>query len=183
MKVNLYVRDQKEYLNYHFTSFTLENEIINFHIPTLLKEVSQLTRKEKKQYKKIITSFLVTAGSIFLSASKSMANGVQQSPLSVTVPATTLPTSVGLPPELMEIMSTLLVITTGAAVMICIGMLVLAGILRAMRKRKESSEWTVDIVKGLVQVIMAAPVVFLIYYIATILFGGSTWFVSPFVLR
>ena len=176
MQVNFYVKSPKDYLNYHYTSFEA-NDSVNFHIPTLLKEVSQSTRKQKRQYKKIITSFLATASSTLLLSSKSMANSV---PPSQSIPVTKLPTTADVPAELMEIMSTLLVISTSLAVFICIGMLILAGLLRALRKRKESTEWTTDIIKGLVQVIVAAPLVFLIYYVASSLFGGTGWFINPF---
>lgn len=176
MQVNFYVKNPKDYLNYHFTSFEA-NESINFHIPTLLKEVSQSTRKQKKQYRKIIASFLATVSSTLLLSSKSMANTNLQSQ---SIPVTKLPTTVDVPPELMEIMSTLLVISTSLAVFICIGMLILAGLLRTMKKRKEATEWTSDIIKGLVQVIVAAPLVFLIYYVASSLFGGTGWFINPF---
>ena len=177
MKVNLCVKDQKEYLNYHYASFKVDDEPVNFHIPTLLEEVKHLKRKEKKQYKKIITSFLTTAVATLTLSSKSMAN-TAQAPQSISV--TNLPTSVDVPTELMEIMSNLLVISTSAAVFICIGMLILAGLLRTMRKKKEATEWTSDIIKGLVQVIVAAPLVFLIYYVASSLFAGTGWFINPF---
>lgn len=56
-----------------------------------------------------------------------------------------------------------------------------AGLYRMIRKDKESRDWTTDIIKGLVQVLLAGPTVMLLVYIATLLFGGSSWFVTPFL--
>lgn len=184
MKVNLCVREPKEFLNYvPFESMTVGN--VNFHLPILLKEVKHLPKVRKKHFKKIAVSFLTTLGSIVVLGSKSMANTLPPSSLNQTGQVTTnLPTgTMGIPPELSQFLSSSLLIMVSVAVVLCIGMLIAAGVLRALRKRKEASEWTVDIVKGLTQVILAAPIVFLIYFIATILFSGTGWFISPFAIK
>ena len=54
-----------------------------------------------------------------------------------------------------------------------------AGLYRMIRKEKEAKEWSTDIIKGLVQVLLAGPTVMLLVYIATLLFGSSSWFVAP----
>jgi Na+-driven multidrug efflux pump len=100
---------------------------------------------------------------------------------SVPVTATNLPqTAEGLPPELLALLLKLLVISVGAAIILSMILLVGAGVMKMFRKKKEANEWTVDIIKGLIQILVAVPVVFLIYYVANNLFSGSGWFVSPF---
>lgn len=192
MKVNLSVKEPKSYLNYKFSSPILINkeniqiDHVNFHIPTLLEEVNTTKKKQRREYKKVILSFLATATGFMGLASKSMANTIQPSISnpSLTVPVTSLPSeATGIPPELMQLMIMGLTIMIGIGLIACAMMLVAAGILRAARKRKEATDWTVDIIKGLVQIVIAVPLVFLIYYLATKLLSGSTWFVSPFSIN
>ena len=179
MKVNLCVKDPNESLKYiPFKQMTIKDHV-NFQLPSLLEEVNQLPKSQKKEYKKIAASFLATFSSFLVSGSRSMAATVQQSSSTQTV----LPNSMGIPPELAQFLNTGLVMMVAIAVALCIGMLISAGVLRALRKRKEASEWTVDIIKGLTQVILAAPLVFLIYLVATILFNGTGWFISPFAIK
>lgn len=184
MKVNLCVRKPKEYLNYvPFNSISIAPPV-NFQLE-VVEEVNKLPKLKKKQYRKIAASFLMTLASIIPFGSKSMASTLQQSQLNpVATTVTSLPTSqVGIPAELASFLSGGLVTMVAVAVVLCIGMLIAAGVLRALRKRKEASEWTVDIVKGLTQIILSAPLVFLIYFVATMLFSGSGWFISPFAIK
>lgn len=184
MLVNLCVKKQDISVNYKFTNpIVIEQESVrlnnvNFHIPTLIKEVKGLPKHKIAQYKKIIKMFLVTASSFLILPLRSMAE------MSVPIGqmgTTTLPQSAtGMPPELLELLLTLLKISVGAAVIMAAISLVFAGVLRMFRKRKEANEWTVDILKSVVQILVAVPVVFLIYYVANLLFGHSGWFVSPF---
>lgn len=56
-----------------------------------------------------------------------------------------------------------------------------AGVYRMFPKRKkEAVEWTDDIVKGLVQLILAPIIVMTITITAYLLFGNSEWFIKPF---
>jgi uncharacterized membrane protein YozB (DUF420 family) len=178
------VKKPNPLVNYKFTNpivvgddtVTLNN--VNFHIPTLIKEVKELPKSKIRQYKKIIKTFLVTASSFLILPLRSMAE--------TSIPVgqmgtTTLPQSAtGMPPELLELLLTLLKISVGAAVILSAICLVFAGVLRMFRKKKEANEWTVDIIKSIIQILVAVPVVFLIYYVANLLFGHSGWFVSPF---
>jgi hypothetical protein len=180
MLVKIYARNPESLVNYKLNSFEINQESIpfnnvNFHIPTLIEEVKQLSKSEKKKYKKVLKTFLMTASSFMILPLRSMAA------LSVPVTATNLPqTAEGLPPELLALLLKLLVISVGAAIILSMILLVGAGVMKMFRKKKEANEWTVDIIKGLIQILVAVPVVFLIYYVATNLFSGSGWFVSPF---
>lgn len=184
VKVNLCVREPQNFLNYKLNSFYVNEPAVNFQMNTIMEEVKVLPKKERKKYQKIALSFIAAMGSFMVFASKSMAATNPLPTLGQSTPATTLP-SVGssvVPPELMEIMTSVLVLMVAVAVVLCIGMLMAAGVLRAMRRKKEAADWTVDIVKGLTQVILSAPIVFLIYFVAVKLFAGSGWFISPFAV-
>jgi ABC-type Fe3+ transport system permease subunit len=154
---------------------------VNFHIQTLIEEVKKTPRKELKEYRKTIRAFLATLSVSFLiSPLRSMATGLP----TTAQTGTNLPNSAeGLPPELFDILIKLLVIAVASAVILAIILLVVAGVMKMFRKKKEANEWTVDIVKGVIQVITAPTVIFLIYFIAHLLFGSSGWFVSPFAMH
>jgi hypothetical protein len=179
--VKIYARNPESSVNYKINSFEVNGESIpfnnvNFHIPTLIEEVKQLPKSEKKKYKRILQTFLATTSSFMILPLRSMA-----APSAIPVTATNLPqTAEGLPPELLALLLKLLVISVGASVILAAILLVGAGVMKMFRKKKEANEWTVDIIKGLIQILVAVPVVFLIYYVATNLFSGSGWFVSPF---
>lgn len=192
MKVNLLPKEPKSFLNYKYSSPIYVNkeniqiDHVNFHIPTLIEEVKLAPKKEMKKYKKVIVSFLATATGFMGLASTSMANTIQPSTSipSLTVPATSLPSeATGVPPELMQLMIMGLAIIIAIGVIACTIMLVAAGLLRAVKKRKEAIEWTSDIIKGLIQILLAPSIVFLLYYVATKLLSGSSWFISPFSLN
>jgi hypothetical protein len=157
-------------------TLTLNN--VNFHIPTLLEEVKRLPKSKVKEYKTILKTFLVTASSFLILPLRSMA----ETSIPVGQMGTTnLPqTATGMPPELLELLLMLLKISVGAAVILSAICLVFAGVLRMFRKKKEANEWTVDIIKSIVQILVAVPIVFMIHYVANLLFSGNGWFVSPF---
>jgi hypothetical protein len=179
------VKNPNTLVNYHYSEpIVIEKETVrfnnvNFHIPTLIKEVKSFPKSRIKQYKKTIQTFLVTASSFLIqSPLKSMANTTAHTQQLGT---TTLPDrATGIPPELFELLIKLLVIAVGSAVIFAAILLVGAGVMKMLRKRKEANEWTTDILKGLIQILVAVPVVFLLYYVANQLFSTSGWFVSPF---
>lgn len=178
--VNISVKEADSLVSYtHFRSFKVNNVIgtgktVNFHIPTLIKEVKQTPKKELKSIRNQIVTFLTTASAFTMLPLRSMA---------ASVPATTLPkTATGIPPELMDLMIMLLTISVGAGIILAAILLVLAGMSRMFGKkmRKDATEWTVDILRGLIQILVSVPIVFILYYVATLIFKSSGWFVSPF---
>jgi hypothetical protein len=180
----LCVKQPDPQIKYHYSDPIAFNEEkvelfhLNFHIPTLLKEAKKLPRKKVKEYKKTIQTFLMTASSFLVLPLRSMAN----TGVSPNVPATsTLPNHAeGIPPEILELLLKLLVISVGTAMIFGIILLVAAGVQRMLGNKKGATEWTTDIIRGLIQVMIASPVVFLVYYIISLLFRGSGWFVTPF---
>lgn len=175
--VNLCVKKPNPSVNYQFSNpiviepDTISLNDVNFYIPTLIKEVKQLPKNKLNKYKKITKTFLMTVSSFLILPFSSMAS---------TLPTSTLPkTAEGIPPELLTLLITLLTIAVGGAIFIAGIMLAVTGIGKMFRV-KGITQWTSDIIKGLVQALAAIPVVFLIYYLATLLFKGHGWFVSPF---
>lgn len=132
--VNLCVRNQDSYVNYHFTSpFVIEQEstnfnTVNFHIPTLIKEVKRIPKSKLHQYKQTIQTFLATSTTFLMLPLRSMANE------SLPTGTTTLPQSAtGMPPELLDLLLTLLKISVGAAVILAAILLVANAIGRMFR--------------------------------------------------
>jgi hypothetical protein len=65
---------------------------------------------------------------------------------------------------------TIALISVSAGIALSMIMLSVAGMYRMFRKREKATEWTNDIIKGLVQVLIAVPTVLLLFYLAQILF-------------
>jgi hypothetical protein len=157
------------------TSDTLTVNEENFHISTLIEEVKNLPKKERSKLRKQIIAFQSAVASFSLFPLTSMANSTN-----VTVPVTTLPNSAeGIPTEIMDLLIGLLKVSVAAGIILAAILLVGAGIGKMFRM-KDVNDWITDIIKGLVVVISATPLIFLIYYAATKLFSGSGWFVTPF---
>jgi hypothetical protein len=180
MQLNFCVKNPNPLVNYKFTNpIVIKQENmrindINFHIPTLIEEVISLPKSKIKQYKKTIQTFLITASSFMILPLKSMAAS------SVPVGTTNLPQSaVGMPPELLQLLLQILKISVGAAIILA-AILLVANAVGKMFRLNNMTQWAKDIIRGLVQVLIAVPVVFLIYYLANLLFSGNGWFVSPF---
>lgn len=180
--VNFYAKELDNQINYnHFGSMRLnsntEVDNVNFHIPTLIREVKRLPKSKLKEYNKKAKAFLATMPIAMIFPSKSMANAI---PTNSSIGTTTLPQSAtGMPPELLELLLTLLKISIGSLVIFAAILLVVNAIGRMFRINGMTA-WAKDIIRALVQGLIAVPIVFLIYYVANLLFGGSGWFVSPF---
>ena len=170
IRVNLCVRKSDKSINYNFSSFMV-NQIENFQMKLYVEEVKNLSHKQKKQFKKTHKVFIATAISFLNLSSRSMAQSLTPNP---NVP------TVGLPPDLMTSITELLQFSLKASILLAIILLLAAGILRMFGKTEKAIEWSKDIIKGLVQVLIATPVVFLIYYVVTLMFGDFTAFKSPF---
>lgn len=176
VKLNFCVRKPNPSINYNFTdSIILGNSPVNFHPEILVKEVNNLSIKGKMKLKKVAMSFLTTAGTFLMLSSKSMAASLKQ--------GEQIPVSgIMMPPELMQLMLTILVIVVAIGIILSAILMASAGIMKMLgkKRRKEAEEWSVDIIKGFIQVILSAPVIFLLYYIASTLLKSSGWFISPF---
>jgi hypothetical protein len=158
---------------------TLSVNDVNFHLLTLVEEVRQLPKKERIQLKRRILAFQSAIASFTIFPSISMANGT-----TVTIPATTIPKSAeGIPTELMDLMIGLLKLSVAAGVILSAILLVTAGMtlmFPKIAKAIDVKDWITNIFRGLLVVLGATPIVFIIYYLSKMLFSTSGWYISPF---
>ncbi len=128
----------------------------------LAKEVREGTEKQQlrnvKKMKKLYRNFLLILGGV------GIPSHVSASPLNQTINEPITP----------ELISTwgmnLALITVSIGVAISMTLLTIAGMYRMFRKRRESIEWTNDIIRGLVQTLIAIPTVYILYYLSQLLF-------------
>lgn len=139
---------------------SLEDKVL-FMAETLKKEVLEGNHQLKKirQLKKIFRKFAVVLGVRVGMATKAFAA------TTATATATTITPAIILHWGIM-----LALITVSIGVAISMSMLAVAGIYRMFKRRDEATEWSVDIVKGLVQVLVAVPIVYVVFTIAQHMF-------------
>jgi hypothetical protein len=157
---------------------TLTVNDVNFHIPTIVEEVKHLSKKKLTQYKKDAMAFLATASTFLVFPLTSMAN--TNTSTSFSIPVSGIPqTAEGMSPEIMKLLIGVLgTIVVGGVIL---AMILLAGVgVANMFGMKNTSKWTMNILKGLTQVLVAPSVVFVIYYFSNLVFGKSAWHISPF---
>lgn len=176
MILKLCVKKPNNLVNYIQSNPIMIGELpINFQPKIILEEVRSLSPKGKKKFQSVAKSFLMTIISFLALSSKSMAATLN--------PTTELPaSSVGMPAELMDFMMTSLLIVVGVGIFLSAILMVSAGIMRMLgkKRRKEAEDWSVDILKGLTQVLLSVPTIFLIYYLVSMILKSSGFFVSPF---
>ncbi|MGD6876800.1 hypothetical protein [Bacillus infantis] len=171
MTVKLCVKEPKAYLNYHLSTFKV-NQNVNFPLQINVEEVKSLPKKQRKEFIKTARIFLATTTSFLTLTSKSMAATLNtQTPQLATT---------GLPVDLVEPIMELIKLAIGGSVLLSVLLLIAAGTMRQLRKKKEASEWTTDIIKGFLQVLISTPLIFLLYYVVTLLLGNFQMFLKPF---
>ena len=148
--VNFCVTKPKDYLNYHLSSF--EVNPVNFPVKIQMEEVMNLSKKERKNASKILKSFLGATISFLSLSSKSMANGLNQPTQQVM--------NTGIPSDLIEPIMELIRMALGGSILLAVLLLIAAGTLRMFRKKKEAVDWTNDIIRGFLQILIATPVIF-----------------------
>src|SRR5690606_19748494 len=171
MLVNLCVKDQEQCVNYHTKSFLIDSQEF-FPKEIDLKEVISLPHKRKKAYLKVVKSFILTGCSFLTLSSRSMA-------ATVTTPSQSVGVNV-LPPDFLEPMITLLALALATAFVLAIFLMIASGVMRMFRQKDFSTKWNEDIIKGFTQILLAIPVIMLIYYVATKMLNVSEVFISPF---
>lgn len=173
IKVKIFAKEREPYLNYHTSSFEVGN--VNFPIQIYAEEVMSLPSKKRKEYARILKTFISTTASFLMLSSRSMASTLTSAKPSV-------PTT-GLPPDLIEPIMELIRWALGGSVLLAVLLLIAAGALRMFRKKKEAADWTTDIIRGFIQILLATPVIFLMYYIVTLLLGNFSNFLNPFAMQ
>lgn len=170
VKLTISTKNLDTEVKYHSPSQQISfEEHPRFLVPDLPKEVNQLTKKKKRNYARICKVTITTALSLFALASPTFA--------ATTAVAQTAEI---LPADIIKIGMYLIGLCAAASTVLAIILSQLAGGYRMLRKGKEATEWTTDILKGYTQVILAPVIIVSIAFVVYLLFGNFEWFVKPF---
>lgn len=143
-----------------------------FLTQTLLEEVKQLPKKEKKKYAVIAKTLLLTSISTLALVNPTFA--------ATSVETVAQQQGTIMPKDIMEIGMYLIGLCTIISTVLAIILSQLAGGYRMLRKEKEATAWTSDILKGYTQIILSPVIIVTIAFLAYLLFGGSQFFIKPF---
>lgn len=166
--INIRPKNPSEGVAYRPFGINEAEDRVLFMANILKEEV--MRGSEKQQYKNVkkLKKFLKTS----LSA---LGAGAGMSTRAFAATTTAIGATNPLTPAIvMKWGITIALIAVAAGVALSMIMLAVAGIYRMFRKRDIATEWTTDIVKGLVQVLIAVPVVYVIYVLAQMLFSNLT---------
>lgn len=137
----------------------------NFLDQKIIKGVKSLSHFEKRRILKILKTTYLTLTST----------------LGLAIPVLAQSSASVMNSEILEIMKYLEAIAAIGGVGLAIILLQAAGVYRMFPKKKtEATEWTVDILKGLLQLVVAPILVMTITLATYFLFGNSEWFIKPF---
>ncbi|WZK93438.1 hypothetical protein [Bacillus phage BvP] len=167
-KLTISARELSPTVTYRpFTKVKVNNKSMEekalFLVKNLREEVMKGTesqqRKKIKQMKRLLKLSLSVLGVM-----------VGATPKSFAVTAAATATNPVTPAIVMQWGLTVAMISVSVGVALSMSLLTLAGVYRMMRKRKEAEQWTTDIIRGLVQVLVSIPVVYLLFYLAQVVF-------------
>ena len=145
---------------------TIDKEKVTFFLQNIEKEVINLPISKQKKWKKSLLTAYQTCLSLILTVKPAAAASHQ------------LDTKL-IPTDLLDIILQLEILAVILGVALANITFVGAGIYRILRKEKVSREWSVDIIKGLVQILIAPVFITTIIYIISFLFGNSEWYINP----
>lgn len=173
MKLNLSTKTQKDYVNYHNVNKTYEigktKEVkpLETFMTNIQKEVKEVSKKNRKQAIKILKATYI-AGMITLT----IANP--------TLAATTTVLDPSIMKEFIAVMKFVVICSIVVSSALAMLLMMAAGAYRMLRKQKEATAWTTDIIKGYIQCLVAVPLIGLLLYTAVKLFKNAEWFFMPF---
>ena len=166
IQVNLSAKGLDSKIHYNrFEPIVIQPEKkVNFLVETFRKEVELAEGgKQRKKIKKLKKLMKVSLSVL--------ATGLHLSPRAFAQTATTATNIDPITPALvMKFGLTVALVAVSAGVALSMIMLTIAGMYRMFRKRREAEEWSQDIIKGLVQVLISVPTVYLLYFLAQLLF-------------
>lgn len=169
IKVRMSGRDstisQNEQIEFYVHS-RIEKDKVTFFLQNFEKEVINLPKTKQKKWKKTLFVAYQTCLSLIIFVKPAAAT------------SHTLDTKL-IPTDLLDIILQLEIIAVVLGVALANITFVGAGIYRILRKEKISREWSVDIIKGLVQILIAPVFITTIIYIISFLFETSEWFINP----
>lgn len=164
LQLNLCIKNPSSHVKYNFKNNENMVKQLDFTVKTLEKEVETLNKKEKKKLKEVLQTAYLTCVSTLVLAHPTFAATQSQ--------------EINLPQEMKEIMNQLILICIIVGSGLATLLLVIAGIGKMFRY-SNAKQWSIDILKGLAQVLVAPVLVMTIVYLSFLLFGSSDWFVSP----
>ncbi|WP_310877132.1 hypothetical protein [Priestia megaterium] len=173
MKLNLSTKNQNPSVNYHNVSKTYqinevkETKLAETFIQDIQKEVKAVNKKNRKIAIKILKATYM-AGMITLT----IANP--------TLAATTTTLDPSIMKEFLALMKFVVICSIVVSSALAMLLMMAAGAYRMLRKQKEATQWTTDIIKGYVQCLIAVPLISLLLYTAVKLFKNAEWFFMPF---
>ena len=165
MIINYDARGKDAWVEYTpFTKVPMEDESV-FMYQNIKEEIMSAKGMQKlkkiKQAKKIIKMSLSILGASASLTTRTFASGVTgNTPLLNPLN----------PGVMVEYGLQIAFIAVGVAVALSIVLLVIAGTLRMFRKSHEANVWTQDIIKGITQVLISVPSIYIIYRVASYLF-------------
>lgn len=173
MKLNLSVKTLNPSVNYHNVNKSYqinevkETKLAETFMTDIQKEVKAVNKKNRKVAIKILKATYI-AGMITLT----IANP--------TLAATTTTLDPSIMKEFLSVMKFVVICSIVASSALATVLIMAAGAYRMLRKQKEATAWTTDIIKGYVQCLVAVPLISLLLYTAIKLFKNAEWFFMPF---
>lgn len=166
INLTISAKDLKDGINYRPFEKIMVNKTedrVLFLAQNLVKEVREGTEKQQLKNIKKMKKYLKTSLSVLGAGLGITTRAFAVAPTAAAVNPIT-------PAVIMEWGLTLGLIAVAVGVALSMILLAVAGTYRMMRKQREATEWTNDIIRGLVQVLIAIPSVYLLYFLAQLLF-------------
>ncbi|HDR5270599.1 hypothetical protein E8M24_26380 [Bacillus thuringiensis] len=160
-------QNQSEYQNVE-KEFNEQLKKVPFHVKNLKREVINSKKKKRYQWLEVAKKSIPMLSGILMYASPAAAQTVSKTAEAVLMPA-----------EMIQILLAILMSCIIIAIGIALVGSVLAGVCRMFRKHKFAQEWSNDIIRGLIQVLLMPLAIFCIILLFHSLFGNLEWYIDP----
>lgn len=160
-------QNQSEYQNVE-KEFNEQLKKVPFHVKNLKREVINSKKKKRYQWLELAKKSIPMLSGILMYASPAAAQTVSKTAEAVLMPA-----------EMIQVLLAILMSCIIIAVGIALVGSVLAGVCRMFRKHKFAQEWSNDIIRGLIQVLLMPLAIFCIILLFHSLFGNLKWYIDP----
>lgn len=155
----------------------------NFTAESIYQGVKLIKKDFVKSPKKRKKRFILTVVSTMMMMQRMVTSSTLGSPMTAFANSTAVPVNgsatevtVTLIQSLLDLMKTILPQFQGIAVALATLLLVIVGIMIMFRKNEYAVGWIQDIIKGLIQILIAPMLVALIYYATATLLGDFSTF-------
>lgn len=149
-----------------YREYNIKENISVFTIQKLEEEVKYLNKNKINKLKKICSQTLTTATTFFTTISPTLATSTPQMITQSDILAGGM-TIIGIMAVASFVLTIILLQSAAGYKMI----------LR--KKKKEANEWSIEIIKGFIQIMIAPALISTIALVMYLLFGNLTWFVNP----